>query len=209
MDEAPAPRPGPAGPGRTEPSGSELVEPNPLAPPTPLVAHAALSDEAGQALPAHAEHDRSTLLASVALGVVMLGMAVVVLVDAASLRPSDAAVGPAAAPTAVGILLGVLGTLMVLQAARHLRAATVRQALPHRRLLRLAALVALLVAFAVLLPILGYVVASALLLTGAALLLGAPRPLRTAAYGWALAGIVFLVFDRLVGLALPVGPWGF
>jgi putative tricarboxylic transport membrane protein len=29
------------------------------------------------------------------------------------------------------------------------------------------------------------------------------------AYGWALAATVFLVFDRLIGLTLPAGPWGF
>ncbi len=196
-------------PGEDRPSGSGLVEPNPLAPSLPMVAHATLSEETEQALPAHAEHDRGTLLASAALGLVMLLGAVVVLVDAASLRPSDEVVGPAVAPTAVGILLGVLGALLVLQAGRHLRTATAREALPHRRLLRLAAMVALLVAFALLLPYIGYVVASALLFTGAALLLGAPHPARTAAYGWTLAGLVFLLFDRVIGLALPAGPWGF
>ncbi|GAA0799857.1 tripartite tricarboxylate transporter TctB family protein [Spirilliplanes yamanashiensis] len=191
------------------PAGSGLLEPNPLAPSIPMVAHATLSPEDEHALPAHGEHDRSTLLASAALGAVMLVGAVVVLVDAASLRPSDEVVGPAAAPTAAGILLGVLGALLVLQAVTRLRSATARQALPHRRLLRLAAMVALLVAFALLLPFAGYVVSSALLFTGAALLLGAPHPVRTAAYGWTLAGVVFLVFDRLIGLALPAGPWGF
>ena len=185
------------------------AEPGLLAPSMPMVAHATLSDEAERALPAHAEHDRSTLLASAALGMVMVIGSVVVLIDAASLRASDAVVGPAAAPTTVGILLGALGALMALHAVRRLRAATVRQALPHRRLLRLGAMVAVLVAFAVLLPILGYVVSSALLFTGAALLLGAPHPARTAAYGWTLAGVVFLIFDRLIGLALPAGPWGF
>ncbi len=194
---------------RSDLAGSDLVEPNPLAPSMPMVAHATLSEEVEHALPAHAEHDRSTLLASAALGVVMMAGSVVVLVDAASLRPSDEFVGPAVAPTAVGILLGVLGALLVLQAGRHLRTASARQALPHRRLLRLAAMVALLVAFAVLLPVVGYVVASALLFTGAALLLGAPHPARTAAYGWTLAGVVYLLFDRLIGLALPAGPWGF
>jgi putative tricarboxylic transport membrane protein len=174
-----------------------------------MVAHATLSEETERALPAHAEHDRSTLLASAALGIVMMVGAVVVLVDAASLRPSDEFVGPAAAPTAAGTLLGVLGALLVLQSVRHRQNAAVRQALPHRRLLRLAAMVALLVAFAVLLPVLGYVVASALLFTGAALLLGAPSPVRTAAYGWTTAGVVFLIFDQLIGLALPTGPWGF
>ena len=184
-------------------------EPNPLAPPLSLTAHAALDLETEQDLPAHAENDRSTLLATAALGLVMMIGCVVVLVDAASLRPSDEFVGPAAAPTVVGVLLGLLGALLVLQAGRSLRAGTAPQEIPHRRLFRLAAMVAVLVAFAFLLPYVGYVVASALLFTGAALLLGAPHPVRTLAYGWALAGIVFLLFDRLIGLALPTGPWGF
>ncbi len=188
---------------------AEPVEPNPLAPPIPMAAHATLSVETEQALPAHGEHDRGTLLATGTLGLVMMAGAVVVLIDAASLRPSDEFIGPAVAPTAVGALLGLLGALLVLQAGRRLRGATARQPLPHRRLLRLAAMVGVLVAFAFLLPVVGYVVASALLFTGAALLLGAPHPARTAAYGWTLAGLVFLLFDRLIGLALPTGPWGF
>jgi putative tricarboxylic transport membrane protein len=66
-----------------------------------------------------------------------------------------------------------------------------------------------LVGFAVLLPVLGYVVCATLLFTGAALLLGAARPITVLAYGWTVAIVVFLVFDRLIGLALPTGPWGF
>ncbi|MET0417795.1 MAG: tripartite tricarboxylate transporter TctB family protein [Actinoplanes sp.] len=188
----------------------DRVTPDPLAPPIPMAAHATLSVETEQELPAHAEHDRGTLLATMTLGGVMLVGAVVVLVDAASLRPSDEFVGPAAVPTVVGCMLGLLGALLVLQAVRRLRTSTVREEpLPHRRLVRLAAMVVLLIVFAFLLPVVGYVVASALLFTGAALLLGAPYPARTAAYGWTLAGVVFLIFDRLIGLALPTGPWGF
>lgn len=71
------------------------------------------------------------------------------------------------------------------------------------------ALVAALVGFALLLPLLGYVVTSTGLFVAAALLLGAPRGWPVVAYGWALAAIVFLVFDRLIGLTLPTGPWGF
>ena len=70
-------------------------------------------------------------------------------------------------------------------------------------------LVAALLLFAVLLPVLGYVVSSAALFVAAALLLGAPRGWTVVAYGWALAAVVFLVFDRLIGLTLPAGPWGF
>ena len=42
----------------------------------------------------------------------------------------------------------------------------------------------------------------------AALLLGAPRGWKVVAYGWTLAAVVFLVFDRLIGLTLPRGPVG-
>jgi putative tricarboxylic transport membrane protein len=186
------------------------AQPSVIAPPMPMIAHATLDVDTEQALPAHAEHDRSTALASVVLGGLMVLAAVVVLVDAASLRPGTATVGPAAAPTVVGVLLGLVGAVLALRGWWDLRKAGPGPGLgPRGRLLRLAAMVGLLVAFALLLPVVGYVVASTLLFTGAALLLGAPHPLRTLAYGWTLAAVAFLVFDKLIGLALPVGPWGF
>jgi putative tricarboxylic transport membrane protein len=189
-----------------------LVHPrrSPVAAPLPMIAQAALDREAEEGLAAHLEHDRSTLLASVVLGVLMTVAAVVVLVDAASLRDTDDAIGPAAMPTVVGVLLGAVGLLMAARAWWELRRADSGGGLPPRdRLWRLAAMVGVLVGFAVLLPVLGYVVCAALLFTGAALLLGAPRPLVVFAYGWTVAIVVFLVFDRLIGLALPTGPWGF
>ncbi|MEU4423440.1 tripartite tricarboxylate transporter TctB family protein [Actinoplanes sp. NPDC024001] len=138
----------------------------------------------------------------------MVLAAVVVLIDAANLRESDDALGPAAAPTLIGILLGVLGAGLGWQGARALRTPQAFD-LDRRRLWRLAAMVALLIAFALVLPLLGYVVSSAALFTGAALLLGAPHPARAAAYGWTLAALVFLIFDVVIGLSLPAGPWGF
>lgn len=155
------------------------------------------------------EHDRRTVLASGALGALMVVLAVVVLVDAASLPETDDAVGPADVPNLVGALLAVTGLTLVVRAALDLRTAVSGAALPRGRLLRLAAMLALLFAFALLLPVLGYVVTSTALFTGAALLLGAADPWRTLAYGWTLAVVVFLIFDRLIGLTLPTGPWGF
>ena len=78
-----------------------------------------------------------------------------------------------------------------------------------RAWLRVLGLVAALLLFALLLPLLGWVVSSAALFVAAALLLGAPRGWKVVAYGWTLAAVVFLVFDRLIGLTLPTGPWGF
>jgi len=161
--------------------------------------------EEGRPLPETPEVAHREARAAGALGVLMVVAAVVVLIDAARLRDADDALGPAAAPTLLGILLGLLGGALVFQSRRFLRTA----GSPGRRLGRLAALVVVLVAFALLLPIMGYVVSSAGLFTATALLLGAPHPARVAAYGWTLAVVVFLVFDVLIGLSLPTGPWGF
>ncbi|WP_250005654.1 tripartite tricarboxylate transporter TctB family protein [Actinoplanes sp. M2I2] len=161
--------------------------------------------EEGRPPPETPEVAHAEARAAGALGVLMVVGAVVVLVDAARLRDSDEALGPAAAPTLVGVLLGVIGGALALQSRRFLRTPPAGR----RSLWRLAALVAVLVAFALLLPVMGYVVSSAGLFVGAALLLGAPHPARVVAYGWTLAVVVFLIFDVLIGLSLPTGPWGF
>ncbi|XVV09741.1 tripartite tricarboxylate transporter TctB family protein [Actinoplanes sp. CA-131856] len=149
--------------------------------------------------------EQSQLRASGLLGSVMAVLGVVVLIDAARLRSADDPIGPAAVPVVIGVLLGLLGAALVLSARSTWRTPWENP----RRLWRLTAMVVTLIAFAVLLPFLGYVFCSAGLFTAAALLLGAPHPARVAAYGWTLAAVVFLVFDRLIGLSLPTGPWGF
>jgi putative tricarboxylic transport membrane protein len=153
--------------------------------------------------------DRNTVLASAAFGGVMIVGAVLVIVDAVRLPQTSEAVGPAAVPLPVGVLLGVVGAALLVQARAQLSTASRQPTGPPRAGLRLLGMVVTLVAFAVLLPLLGYVVSSAALFVAAAMLLGAPGFWRTVGYGWALAAIVFLVFDRLIGLSLPTGPWGF
>ncbi|HET7666732.1 MAG TPA: tripartite tricarboxylate transporter TctB family protein [Mycobacterium sp.] len=161
--------------------------------------------------PQPSEHvpDRRTVLASGAFGAVMVLGAVLVIVDALRLPQTSEAVGPAAVPLPVGVLLGGVGAALMVQARAQLGAASRETTWQPRAGLRLLGMVVALVAFAVLLPVLGYVVSSAALFIAAAMLLGAPVFWRTVAYGWALAAILFLVFDRLVGLSLPTGPWGF
>jgi putative tricarboxylic transport membrane protein len=153
--------------------------------------------------------DRNTVLASAAFGAIMLVAAVLVIVDAIRLPETSEAVGPAAVPLPVGVLLGVVGAALLVQASTQYRSASRESDWQPRAGLRLVGMIVALVAFAVLLPVLGYVVSSAALFVAAAMLLGAPAFWRTVAYGWALAAIVFLVFDRLIGLSLPTGPWGF
>ena len=153
--------------------------------------------------------DRHTVLATLAFGAFMLVAAVLVIGNALALPDTGAVVGPAAVPLPVGVLLGLLGAVLVVRSRGQLRTAVAGPAWQPRGGLRVLALVGALLLFALLLPFLGYVVSSAALFVAAALLLGAPRGWKVVAYGWALAAVIFLVFDRLIGLTLPTGPWGF
>ena len=156
--------------------------------------------------------DRRAAISTLVLGLLMVAGGVLVVLDALSLPDTSAVVGPAAVPLPVGVLLAAIGAVLAVRALPGARSRT--DAADDRQAARpgwtkVAVLAAAVVAFAVLLPLLGYVVCATALFTAAALLLGAPRDWRVPAYGWALAAIVFLVFDRLIGLTLPGGPWGF
>lgn len=155
------------------------------------------------------DEDRRELIASVTLGGAMLVAAVLILVDAARLPTTSDAVGPGAVPLLVGVLLGAVGAVLAIRAGLRLAGAPHGAPRPAGGAVRVGVMVLVLVVFAVLLPVLGFVLSSAALFAVTALLLGAPSVGRAVAYGWGLAAIVFLVFDRLIGLALPAGPWGF
>ncbi|MBQ0923678.1 tripartite tricarboxylate transporter TctB family protein [Saccharopolyspora endophytica] len=151
--------------------------------------------------------DRRTAFSTGLFGALMLLGAVVIIVDATRLPDESSAMGPAAMPVMVAVLLGAVGIGLLVQAKIRLPGAP-RAELPGAWW-RVVALVAVLLAFALLLPLVGYVLTATGLFVGAALLLGAPRRWVLLAYGWALAAAVFFVFDRLIGLSLPSGPWGF
>lgn len=159
--------------------------------------------------PAAPPPERRTVLATAAFGGLMVVAGVLVVIDALSLPDTSEAVGPAAVPLPVGALLVLVGGGLLLQARRKLGTAVAGVEQPRGGGVRVAVMVGALVAFALLLPLLGWVVCAAALFVAAALLLGAPRGWQVVAYGWALAAVVFLVFDRLIGLTLPAGPWGF
>jgi putative tricarboxylic transport membrane protein len=171
-----------------------------------------MTEQEQQDRPAPREHtpvDRHTVLATAVFGGLMLVAAVLVIVDAVRLPDTGAVVGPAAVPLPVGVLLGVVGAGLLVDARIKIGRATTGEPLQRGAALRVLGLVVALVAFALLLPLLGYVVCSAALFVAAAWLLDAPRDWRVPVWGWVLAAVVFLVFDRLIGLTLPTGPWGF
>jgi putative tricarboxylic transport membrane protein len=141
----------------------------------------------------------------------------VVLVDAARIRApaGQSFVGPAAFPVGVGILLIVTGGAVAavsIPAVRALRATVAQQSALQsalRPLGRVAALLGLLIGYAIALPRLSYVLSTAILFAAAALLFGSGHRLRTAVIGVVLAGAAFAAFARGIGVSLPAGPWGF
>ncbi|GAB3687624.1 tripartite tricarboxylate transporter TctB family protein [Saccharopolyspora tripterygii] len=154
-----------------------------------------------------AVQDRRTAFATGAFGALMLLASVVLVVDAMGLPDQGSAMGPAVMPVVVAVLMAAVGIGLLVRSGIGLSGAE-REEVSGARW-RVVGLAAVLLAFAVLLPVIGYVVAATGLFVAAALLLGAPRRWVVLAYGWALAAAVFLVFDRLIGLSLPSGPWGF
>ena len=77
-----------------------------------------------------------------------------------------------------------------------------------RRHLRALGVAALGAAFVVLAPVLGYPLALALLLLAAALYYGAAPRLQVVLYAGATAAILWLLFARVLGVAMPAGPFG-
>jgi putative tricarboxylic transport membrane protein len=153
--------------------------------------------------------DRRTALSSLIFGGLMVVAGPVMIVDARGLPDDESAMGPAVMPLALGVLLGLTGFWLVLRSLRDLRSATRGRPMRSHATLRVGTLAGVLVAFALLPPVVGYVVGSAGLFVATALLLGAPHGWRLYACGWSLAALAFLLFDRLIGLTLPTGPWGF
>jgi len=150
---------------------------------------------------------RRTALATVVLGGVLVVMGVVVLIQASRLGDSRQVVDAGTMPWVVGALLFLVGVAMALRARRELGAAP--PTADAQDWPRLAVMLVTLVVFAVLIGLLGYVVSATLLFGVTAIVLGAPYRLRSFAYGFCVAALVFLAFDVGIGISLPTGPWGF
>ena len=148
--------------------------------------------------------------ATAVIGVLLVIASAIVLIDAAQLRPTTEPLGPAAFPTIIGILLGLVGIALVLFNLRFvLTLIRNRSGKPNPQVAKVAVLLGSIVVYALILPFVGFTVTSAALFTVGALLLGSPHRWRLPLYGLVLGGIVTLLFDRIIGLSLPAGPWGF
>ena len=157
----------------------------------------------------HIADDRTTALATMVFGAVLLVLSVVVLVTAVRLDNGGNAVGPATVPYVVGSALLLVGVLTVVRGRRDMGVWEVSDHTTSQDWKRLGLLVAGLVVFALIVPFVGYVVAATLLYGVTASVLGAPRPVEMFAVGFSVAAVVWLLFDVAIGISLPAGPWGF
>ena len=148
--------------------------------------------------------------ATMVVGALLIITSVIVFVDASGLRPSSEPLGPVAFPLIIATLLALVGCSLVLLNFRFAivlaRHSSVRNS---PQLVRVFVLLGSIVVYALILPLVGFTVASAALFTVSARLLGSPHLWRLPLYGLVISGLVTLLFDRLIGLALPAGPWGF
>lgn len=155
------------------------------------------------------DDDRTTALASMVLGALMVLVSIAVLVQAVRLDNLGSAVGPATAPWFVGSCLLLVGASLTIRGRRDMGFWETSDHTTGQDWKRLGILVVALLVFAVISPFLGYVAAGTMLYAVTASVLGAPDIPRTFAYGFIVAALVFLLFDVGIGISLPAGPWGF
>jgi putative tricarboxylic transport membrane protein len=118
-----------------------------------------------------------------------------------------AASGPRLAPAVSAIALVLLASAFLLWPGDDL-AEHVEEAARGTHWPTPAALIALLVAYVLLLTALGYGLATAIFFWLAAWLLGSERPARDAAVAVALGVITSYAFSHWLNVQLPTGPWG-
>lgn len=110
--------------------------------------------------------------------------------------------GPSAFPIIIGVTLGLAGLYPIL------RPDAPPQWPQRRRMLEILFAVAVMVAYALLLPQIGFVAATTLTAAALSWRLGA-TPWRAGCAGIAIAVGVYVIFHLILGLSLARGPWGF
>lgn len=159
--------------------------------------------------------DRPGVLSEVStciVGVAMVVLAVAVFVNARGLRAVNEPLGPGFFPTIIAVGLALVGAWLVWSGRQYVIpafSAVGDWSLDKRRIGGIAVVLVTLIMAALLMPILGFWLVATVVYTISALVLQAPRTWRVPAVGAVLAGMIVLVFDRLIDLSLPAGPWGF
>ena len=139
-----------------------------------------------------------------------LGLGALVLagawyVQAAAIEDSllSDAVGAGGVPKVLAVVMGTVGALLALRALLgYGAAAAVRPAAAHAKA---AGLLGLLVAYVLLVPLLGFALTVGLFAAAVALYAGAPRRPAVLGFGAGLAALFWLGFVKLLGVAFPAG----
>ena len=145
-----------------------------------------------------------------AWGLIMLAIAVAVLAATTAIRSQEgyAATGPRFAPLLVGILLAVLALLFLARTVVRPDVALAERAARERDVTEWpapGAVVAALLAYALLMGPLGYIVATTLFFVAVARILGSRAPIRDLVAGFAIAVVLFVAFTQFLGVDLPAG----
>jgi putative tricarboxylic transport membrane protein len=161
---------------------------------------------------------RSVLNRDFVAGCILLVFSAIYYLGAAAIPASRLAdsVGPGGVPKAYGVALGVLSILLIAQALLARRRAVA--AAPHAKAqaaarkdlqaaVRAAVMLAIGIAYVILLPLVGYIPAIALLIGATAWYQERARPrwvVPTAIIG---AGVLWIVFVEVLQIAQPAGFW--
>lgn len=141
----------------------------------------------------------------------LLVLGIVALVGSFGIRvPGTAQVGPTVFPILVSVLLLVSSTALLIGVLRgrlgHAEESEDLDPTARTDWLTLAKLVGLVVAHLVLVPLIGWAFAAAVLFGGAAWSLGARKWWVAFLVGIAVGLVIQIVFGELLGLSLPLGP---
>lgn len=141
----------------------------------------------------------------------LLAIGVFIVADTGNIRvpATSNAVGPRFFPYAIGAFLVLVAVALIVQIWRGAIAAPEEgediDASRDADWLTVGSLLAVFLAHIALIETAGFVVAIAVLFFGAAWSLGARRPVRDIAIAIVLAVVVYVGFDRLLGVNLPGG----
>ena len=124
--------------------------------------------------------------------------------------PGPAALSPRFWPRLIGIALILPGASIMISALIRARRSArgslaQKERIPPEAVVRLAVVVVGMIAFAVLLPVLGIYVASVLIIMVVAFLMGSGRPVVTVTTAFVIPLLLSLFFNRVAGTALPRG----
>lgn len=154
---------------------------------------------------------------SVVTGGVLFGVAVLYwyLADGIAKSPMSGSVGADGLPKLLAICLGVLSLVLIAQSALSPASGPAAEAAedtgdaeftPEGFLLAMKML-AIIVVYVLILPVLGYAVSAGLLLAAIAVFFGRPFGLRVLVFAVLGAVLAHLVFVTLLGVRMPTGIW--